>query len=114
MARILFAAVGVLAFGTTVAGVTACRDRGPVAQDGQAHAEYFCPMHPQIVRDRPGDCPVCGMKLEKRAKHVATPTPPAERRVLFYRHPMDPSIRSDRPSKDDMGMDYVPVYADKA
>src|SRR5439155_1648770 len=25
---------------------------------------YTCPMHPQIVRDRPGACPICGMGLE--------------------------------------------------
>jgi P-type Cu+ transporter len=25
---------------------------------------YTCPMHPQIVRDRPGPCPICGMSLE--------------------------------------------------
>jgi len=24
---------------------------------------YTCPMHPQIVKDKPGDCPICGMKL---------------------------------------------------
>ena len=24
---------------------------------------YHCPMHPQIVRDRPGECPICGMTL---------------------------------------------------
>ena len=28
--------------------------------------EYSCPMHPQIVRDRPGSCPICGMALEPR------------------------------------------------
>jgi P-type Cu+ transporter len=28
--------------------------------------EYTCPMHPQIVRDRPGNCPICGMALEPR------------------------------------------------
>lgn len=27
---------------------------------------YTCPMHPQIQQDRPGDCPLCGMTLEKR------------------------------------------------
>ena len=27
---------------------------------------YTCPMHPQIVRDAPGPCPVCGMALEPR------------------------------------------------
>ena len=25
---------------------------------------YTCPMHPEIVRDRPGACPICGMALE--------------------------------------------------
>jgi Cu+-exporting ATPase len=29
--------------------------------------EYTCPMHPQIVRDAPGNCPICGMTLEPRA-----------------------------------------------
>jgi Cu+-exporting ATPase len=27
---------------------------------------YTCPMHPQIVRDGPGSCPICGMALEPR------------------------------------------------
>ncbi|MEM7530184.1 MAG: heavy metal translocating P-type ATPase [Pseudomonadota bacterium] len=26
--------------------------------------QYTCPMHPEVVRDGPGDCPVCGMALE--------------------------------------------------
>ena len=29
-----------------------------------AAVRYTCPMHPQIVRDRPGNCPICGMALE--------------------------------------------------
>src|SRR5687767_4361851 len=28
--------------------------------------EYTCPMHPEIVRDQPGACPICGMALEPR------------------------------------------------
>ncbi len=35
----------------------------------------------------------------------------ADRKVLFYRHPMNHSITSDKPLKDEMGMDYIPVYA---
>ncbi|MAW79683.1 heavy metal translocating P-type ATPase [Marinicaulis aureus] len=27
-------------------------------------AQYTCPMHPEIVQDGPGDCPICGMGLE--------------------------------------------------
>ena len=34
--------------------------------------------------------------------------------VLYYANPMDPSIRSDVPAKDPMGMDYIPVYADSS
>ena len=37
-----------------------------------------------------------------------------EREVVFYRNPMDPTITSPVPATDEMGMDYVPVYADEA
>lgn len=30
--------------------------------------EYYCPMHPNIIRNEPGNCPICGMPLAKRAK----------------------------------------------
>lgn len=43
----------------------------------------------------------------------ATTQPAAsERKVLFYRNPMNPAITSPAPTKDEMGMDYVPVYAE--
>jgi RND family efflux transporter MFP subunit len=37
-----------------------------------------------------------------------------ERRILFYRNPMNAEITSPVPAKDEMGMDYIPVYADEA
>ncbi len=36
-----------------------------------------------------------------------------EREVLFYRNPMNPAITSPVPAQDEMGMDYIPVYADE-
>jgi len=44
-------------------------------------------------------------------KDVADRSAP-ERKPLFYRNPMNPDITSPEPAKDEMGMDYVPVYAD--
>ncbi len=37
----------------------------------------------------------------------------SEREILYYKAPMDPSFRSDKPGKSPMGMDLVPVYADE-
>ena len=36
----------------------------------------------------------------------------SEKKPLFYRNPMNPNVTSPLPSKDQMGMDYIPVYAD--
>ena len=74
-------------------------------------AYYTCPMHPQVKQDHEGDCPICHMKLVK----VEGTTPSEARqgttkKVKFYRHPMNPKITSPVPAKDDMGMDYLPVY----
>jgi len=30
---------------------------------------YTCSMHPQIIRDKPGNCPICGMKLVKKEEN---------------------------------------------
>lgn len=83
--------------------------------------QYYCPMHPDYHSDKPGDCPICGMRLVKADKAgkkeesaPAKEQPPAGRKVLFYRNPMDPTVTSPVPAKDGMGMDYVPVYEDEA
>ncbi len=36
----------------------------PAPEPMPAGTQYTCPMHPEIVRDAPGDCPLCGMALE--------------------------------------------------
>jgi Cu+-exporting ATPase len=33
---------------------------------GPGVTEYTCPMHPEVVSDRAGNCPICGMALEPR------------------------------------------------
>jgi hypothetical protein len=57
----------------------------PTASPPAEHAKrYTCPMHPEVVRDHPGECPKCGMKLvpvktkthETDATHRTHPTHP--------------------------------------
>jgi Cu+-exporting ATPase len=37
---------------------------GPDAEDTTGASQYTCPMHPEIISDQPGDCPICGMALD--------------------------------------------------
>lgn len=32
------------------------------------HDQYTCPMHPTIIQDKPGTCPICGMELVKKGQ----------------------------------------------
>ena len=73
---------------------------------------YQCPMHPAITGDHEGDCPICGMKLVE-AKAAPGTASSGERKVLFYRSPVDSNQTSHTPRKDEIGMDYVPVYEDE-
>lgn len=110
------------------------------AGEPAAGEQYTCGMHPWIITDKPGDCPICGMKLTKIVKQPgANKTAPgaatskteaddffadvapkgaakprAARKLLFYRNPMNAMVTSPTPAKDEMGMDYVPVYEDEA
>lgn len=41
-----------------------------------------------------------------------TAVKPGEKKILYYRNPMNPEVTSPVPKQDEMGMDYVPVYAE--
>ncbi len=43
---------------------------------------YACPMHPEVVSDKPGKCPKCGMELEEKEDHSPTDKPKSESSVL--------------------------------
>ena len=93
--------------------------QGYAAEKSHQHSAktvYICPMHPQITSDRKGSCPICGMDLVKKEKEEEAPPVVLEtkdRKILFYRNPMNPSVTSPVPTKDSMGMDCVPVYEEE-
>jgi membrane fusion protein, copper/silver efflux system len=102
-------------------------------QTGGAKQLWTCGMHPQVIQDRPGDCPICHMKLtplnvdnpaapaghDHTSMSAAAPGPIGQaqtasgRKVKYWWDPMlGPSSISDKPGKSAMGMDLVPVYED--
>ncbi len=73
-------AAAVMALLVTVAGVgwfvtNRSGQPGETAETAAGVAKYHCPMHPTMVSDRPGDCPICGMRMvpiEEEDTHEAT------------------------------------------
>ncbi len=54
-----------LAFVATIPALTGCKTPEPTTSGNQA-VQYTCPMHPEVVRNSPGNCPICGMALVKK------------------------------------------------
>lgn len=98
------------------------------------HSQYTCPMHPEIVQDKPGNCPKCGMNLvpltskqseshlnhhghNKDEKHTGQEEQPAPvinikeaKGFQKYTCPMHPQIVQDKPGKCPLcGMTLVPL-----
>ena len=53
-------------------------------------ADYTCPMHPEVREDEPGDCPKCGMALERRS-------PAPEKQGVEWTCPMHPEVVQSEP-----------------
>jgi Cu(I)/Ag(I) efflux system membrane fusion protein len=45
--------------------------------------EYYCPMHPQQKSDKPGNCPICSMKLVKVEPHPMETAQPASAAIFI-------------------------------
>jgi Cu(I)/Ag(I) efflux system membrane fusion protein/cobalt-zinc-cadmium efflux system membrane fusion protein len=82
-----------------------------------ATQQYTCGMHPWVIADEPGDCPICGMKLTPvkagTTGQVQAADTSRERKIKYWVAPMDPTYIRYEPGKSPMGMDLVPVYEDE-
>ena len=57
----------------------------PAAQPAAGKVLYTCPMHPEIVQDHPGRCPICGMHLEPMTPRVDDDSDREEYRNMLRR-----------------------------
>ena len=77
---------------------------------------WTCGMHPHVIRDEPGTCPICQMTLTPVKASTLESGPGSEskneQKILYWQAPMDPTYIRDEPGKSPMGMDLVPVYED--
>ena len=97
-------------------------NKNVVNSDTTIQKQYTCPMHPNVLGDKPGTCPDCGMALvEKKMEKVKTYTCPMHSDVISdkpgtcpkcgmnlvekkvelakYSCPMHPDVISDKPGK---------------
>ncbi len=112
--------VGVVAAGSLAAGFGVRFGAETTARD----VRYQCPMHPQILQDHPGECPICHMRLvpvaanKTRAATASTTSPDSAEAAKLaaagpgrFWCPMHPQVTSDDPNaKCDLcgGMKLLP------
>jgi Cu(I)/Ag(I) efflux system membrane fusion protein/cobalt-zinc-cadmium efflux system membrane fusion protein len=82
---------------------------GHDAAAGSEATKYTCGMHPFIIQDEPGICPICNMELTPLK--AGTGGQGGERAITHWVSPMDPTYVREAPGQDYMGHDLVPVYA---
>jgi multidrug efflux pump subunit AcrA (membrane-fusion protein) len=66
--------------------------------------QYTCIMHPEVISDKPGKCPKCGMELVPKTSGITTSADTKQ-----YTCTMHPEVISDKPGKcPKCGMELVP------
>ncbi len=79
----------------------------------EEHRLYTCGMHPWIISEEPGDCPICGMKLTPKRDEDGPDDSTGERKIVYWRAPNDPEEIYNEPGKSKAGADLSPVYEDE-
>lgn len=113
---LVFAGTGLFHLGSLRSSTTTIADIGLSDAHAEEHQEYTCGMHPFIITNEPGSCPICQMDLTpvKSTGPAASSQTQGERKIKYWVAPKDPSYIRNQPGKSPIGMDLVPVYEDEA
>ena len=116
---IVFAGVALLASFACNKGERSATSQGQASLGAKTAASeektlYTCPMHPTYISDKPGDCPICGMRLVPVQKEEAPAETSVQKKKVMYKSTMTPGEISDKPGKDSMGMDMVPFEVEES
>jgi Cu+-exporting ATPase len=86
----------------------------PLRQAPPKGTLYTCPMHPEIVRDAPGSCPICGMALEPMvasADDAPNPELVDMTRRFWIAVPLAGFLLVDDMAKHGFGVDLLPFLS---
>jgi len=90
---------------STLAEIYTVKPAHPAHEDAQSSTIWTCPMHPQVKRDEPGECPICGMDLVEEEVSGTADAPEA---ATVWTCPMHPQVKQDEPGECPIcGMDLV-------
>ncbi len=73
--------IGAITYFTVMLPGTALAVETAHIHDARPAAVYHCPMHPQVVSDKPGNCPICGMRLVLSDLGITGASPSIQGRV---------------------------------
>ena len=79
-------------------------------KDAKETQLWTCGMHPDVIQDHPGTCPICQMDLVPLQHAAVSSEPVSQESKILYTCPMHPDILQEEPGECPVcGMDLVQI-----